>query len=201
MLETMTYERKLWNRGVTYVAGIDEAGRGPLAGPVVAASVVFPKTISISGVRDSKQLSHRRREVLMEEIRDKALAVGIGVIDARMIDEINILQAALKAMKHSVEDLSVRPDHLLVDGNQLPDCLISKSAIVQGDRKCFSIAAASIVAKVTRDRMMAAFHEKYPAYGFDRHKGYGTRAHIEAIRQHGFCPIHRRSFTVRGLQD
>ncbi|MFC1568670.1 ribonuclease HII [bacterium] len=195
----MKYEHDLWNRGVTYIAGIDEAGRGPLAGPVVAAAVVFPKTISIQGVKDSKQLSHKRREVLFGEIQEKAVAVGVGIINAAEIDQINILQAALKAMNHAVDNLSVSPEHLLIDGNQLPDCLISKSAIIQGDQKCFSIAAASIVAKVTRDRMLIKFHEQFPEYGFAKHKGYGTKAHIDAIRSYGYCPIHRRSFQVKGL--
>lgn len=199
--DNLQFERRLWNRGVLHVAGIDEAGRGPLAGPVVAAAVIFPKSIAIDGIRDSKQLSHRKREILLAEIEEKALAVGIGQINAAEIDRINILKATLAAMKQAVMGLPVTPHHLLVDGNQLPDSLIPKSGIVSGDRKCFSIAAASIVAKVTRDRLMLRYHERYPEYGFDKHKGYGTRLHIQAIRIHGHSPIHRRSFHVRGLHS
>ncbi|MBN2104965.1 ribonuclease HII [bacterium] len=199
LIENLQYERNLWDQGVMHVAGIDEAGRGPLAGPVVAAAVIFPKEIFIKGIRDSKQLSAQQRESLLEEINNKALSVGIGQIEAPEIDKMNILKATLEAMKKAVMSLSVSPQHLLIDGNHLPDCFIPKSAIIGGDRKCYSIAAASIVAKVTRDRLMMLYHDQYPEYGFARHKGYGTKMHIKAIQIYGHCPIHRRSFHVKGL--
>jgi len=198
-IDNLEYEHNLWNHGIMHVAGIDEAGRGPLAGPVVAAAVILQKKCAVRGIRDSKQLSHKQREMLYYQIQSNALSIGIGQVEAQEIDEMNILQATLKAMKLAVKCLTVTPDHLLVDGNHLPDCFIPKSAIIKGDQKCCSIAAASIVAKVTRDRLMIRYHDQYPQYGFAKHKGYGTRIHIKAIQQYGHCPIHRRSFHVKRL--
>lgn len=195
------YEARHWSRGIAHVAGIDEVGRGCLAGPVVAAAVVFsPDLQLISGVRDSKQLSPKRREQLFQMIADAAVDYGIGVVDSSVIDAINILQAARQAMRIAVEQLAERPGHLLIDGREVVDLPIPQTAIVKGDQSCFSIAAASILAKVTRDRMMVALETTYPGYSFARHKGYGTAQHLAALRLHGPTPIHRRSFApVREL--
>jgi len=198
IVEMLSYERELWNSGNKYVAGVDEAGRGPLAGPVVAAAVIFPDDVYIEGVDDSKRLSALRREQLYSVIIKRALSVATGIVDEREIDRINILQASLKAMRMAVGRLSVRPDHLLIDGICLPEKFYPQTPIKGGDTKCFSIAAASIVAKVTRDRIMIEYDRVFPQYGFARHKGYGTRAHVEAIRRHGPCRIHRRSFKMDG---
>lgn len=195
----LRYERRLWETGISYVAGIDEAGRGPLAGPVVAAAVIFRPAVFIPGVNDSKKLSPRRREALYDRIMDTAVAVATGIVHEQEIDRINILKATHKAMRICVGTLDQKPEHLLIDGRGLPERFYPQTAIEGGDRCCFSIAAASIIAKVTRDRMMLEYDEMFPEYGFARHKGYGTRQHIEAIRLHGQCPIHRRSFHVKGL--
>lgn len=178
------------------ICGIDEAGRGPLAGPVVAAAVVWPLGASeLPGVDDSKKLSARKRELLFPKIMDGALAVGVGIIDEGRIDEINILQATFEAMRQAVAGLGVRPDRLLVDGNrEIPGIDIDQVAIVHGDATEYSIAAASIIAKVTRDRIMIEYDKLYPEYGFARHKGYGTQAHMDAISTYGPCPIHRKTF-------
>lgn len=169
-----------------------------MAGPVVAAAVVFPRDVFIAGIDDSKKLSALKREGLKQQIESDAIDVGVGIVHEGEIDRINILQATYKAMRMAVGSLRVRPDHLLIDGRPLPDKVVPQTAVVKGDRECFSIAAASIVAKVTRDRMMAEYHEMFPEYGFDRHKGYGTKQHVAAIRAHGLCPIHRRSFEIKG---
>jgi ribonuclease HII len=197
----ISLESQLWTAGTDLIAGIDEAGRGPLAGPVVAAAVIFPPYASIPGVRDSKTLTARQRDALYQKISQNAFSVGVGIIGSEEIDRINILKATLKAMKQAVDQLNITPLHLLVDGNQLPDCPMKMTAVVGGDRHCFCIAAASIIAKVTRDRLMVQYHRQFPVYGFDRHKGYGTRFHINAIRTHGYSPIHRRSFHVKELTD
>ena len=188
------FEQLLWNRGVQHVAGIDEAGRGPLAGPVVAAAVIFPAGCVVEGVDDSKRLSPTRREEAFSRIYRHALAVGIGIVDHRVIDEINVLQATLRAMHIAVDGLNPRPSHLLVDGNRFAGGDIPFTTIVDGDARCHAIAAASIIAKVTRDRIMVEQDVLYPAYGFARHKGYGTAQHRMAIERYGLCPIHRRSF-------
>lgn len=193
-------ERELWNAGIHHVAGVDEAGRGPLAGPVVAAAVIFPPEIFIPGVNDSKLLSAALREKLSDRILKQAVGVGIGEASPWEIDALNILNASLLAMKRAVANLALSADYLLVDGNyKLPDCSLPQMALIKGDRRCFSIAAASIVAKVHRDRLMRDYHRIYPHYQFDQHKGYPTRVHIAAIEKHGYCRIHRRSFTVKGL--
>jgi len=184
--------------GGTIVAGIDEAGRGPLAGPVVAAAVVFPPGGYIEGVDDSKKLSRISRESLFQQIMGRALAVGVGAVDNCLIDEINILNATFLAMDRAIGALALRPGHLLIDGNRfrpgVSSAGIAFTTIVSGDASCFSIAAASIVAKVTRDRMMEDLDKEYPGFGFAKHKGYGTAEHREAIGRLGFCAIHRRSF-------
>jgi ribonuclease HII len=198
ILQLLAYERSLWDRGVQFIAGIDEAGRGPLAGPVVAAAVIFNTDIRIPGINDSKKLTPGQRERLYHAIREEAVEVGTGIVHEREIDRINILQATYKAMRMAVGSLSIRPGHLLIDGSPLPEKFYPQTPIVQGDRKCYSVAAASIIAKVTRDRMMIEYDEIFPQYGFAQHKGYGTKAHFDAIRIHGPCAIHRKSFHLRG---
>ena len=199
MISDLRYERGFWDRGLRVIAGVDEAGRGPLAGPVVAAAVVFPPGTWIEGIDDSKKLSRTRREALAELIRREALCVGVAVVSERVIDEVNIFQATMRAMNEAVSKLRPPPDHVLVDGPHFRGCPIPSTPVVGGDRMCFSIASASIVAKVTRDALMVEFDRRYPVYGFARHMGYATREHIEAIRRHGPCEIHRRSFHVRSL--
>lgn len=188
------FEEKARRQGFQVIAGLDEAGRGPLAGPVVAAAVVLPRTRSIKGVADSKALTAEQREKALALIEKRALAVGIGIVEAEEIDRLNILQASLKAMELALQDLFLDPDCLLIDGLHTLKCSLAQQAIPKGDGRCLSIAAASIVAKVTRDRLMVAFHEQYPVYNFARHKGYGTQEHLRAIREYGCCPLHRQSF-------
>ena len=188
-----SYERQ-YEESCTYICGIDEAGRGPLAGPVVAAAVILPAGLVILYVNDSKKLTEKRREALYPEILEKALSVGVGVVPAARIDEINILQATYEAMRQAIGQLSVRPDVLLNDAVRIPDVEIPQVPIIKGDAKSISIACASVIAKVTRDRMMKEYDAIYPEYGFAGHKGYGTAAHIAAIRQYGPSPIHRRTF-------
>lgn len=192
-LEQMsTYEHLYAASG--YLCGIDEAGRGPLSGPVVAGAVILPQDCRILFLNDSKKLSEKRREVLFDEICEKAVCYGIGVVGPGRIDEINILQATYEAMRLAVSQLSVKPDLLLNDAVTIPDLQIEQIPIIKGDAKSISIAAASILAKVTRDRMMAEYDILYPDYGFARHKGYGTAVHIQALKKIGPCPIHRRTF-------
>jgi ribonuclease HII len=190
------FERRHWAAGTARVAGIDEAGRGPLAGPVVAAAVVFPPEVWIQGVDDSKVLDAATRERLFDVIAGCAVQIGVGVVSHAEIDELNIYRATIKAMHDAVSKLGTPPGHLLVDGPRFAHPFIASTPVVDGDAKCFSIAAASVIAKVTRDRLMKEYDRLYPVYGFARHKGYGTAAHMEAIRLHGPCPIHRRSFRL-----
>ena len=192
---SLDYEKKLWNEGKTLVAGIDEAGRGPLAGPVVAAAVIFDSGINIEGINDSKKLSPKRRETLYNEIFAKANTVGVGVVEPSEIDRINILRATHKAMRQAVGRLRKRVDHLLIDGRPIPDKIFPQTAIIGGDRVCFSIAAASIVAKVYRDRLMVNYDSVFPGYGFAKHKGYGTVQHRQAVAKLKPCPIHRKTFS------
>lgn len=193
-LETMKEYERLYTDDAC-ICGIDEAGRGPLAGPVVAAAVVLPKECGILGLNDSKKLSPARREALYKEIREKAVSFGVGVVSPGVIDEINILQATYEAMRQAVSALTVSPDRFLNDAVVIPGIEAERQvSIVKGDAKSVSIAAASILAKVERDHMMEAYDGLYPQYGFARHKGYGTKAHMEAIRAFGMCPIHRRTF-------
>ncbi len=177
-----------------YICGIDEAGRGPLAGPVVAGAVILPADEEILYLNDSKKLSEKRREALYTEIMEKAVAVGVGIIGPERIDEINILRATYEAMRQAVSKLSVKPDILLNDAVTIPEVDIRQVPVIKGDAKSVSIAAASIIAKVTRDRMMAEYDKAMPGYGFGKHKGYGTKAHIESLKRLGPCPIHRRTF-------
>ncbi len=189
------FDKGFYNKGLQFVSGIDEAGRGPLAGPVVAAAVILPKDIFIDGVNDSKKLTEKKRNILFEEIKQKAFSYGIGIVDAEKIDEINILQATFLAMRKALEQLSVKPDLILVDGNHIiPNLQNKQQAIVSGDAKSACIACASILAKVTRDNMMYEYAKQYPQYNFQKHKGYGTKAHLEAITKYGPCPIHRMTF-------
>ena len=184
-----SFERQFTGR----VCGVDEAGRGPLAGPVVAAAVIFPRQHAPDGRTDSKRLSHSQREHLLNIINKNAI-IGIGISEPEEIDRINILQASLTAMARAIADLPIKAETALIDGNKCPNISIPCQSIVKGDARSFSIAAASIVAKVTRDRIMAQAHERYPAYDLDRHKGYPTKAHREIIDDHGPAPIHRFSF-------
>lgn len=177
-----------------YICGIDEAGRGPLAGPVVAAAAVLPKDCQIFYLNDSKKLSEKKRDLLFAEIKEKAVAYGIGIVSPQVIDEINILQATYEAMRQAISQLNVIPEILLNDAVTIPGVDIMQVPIVKGDAKSVSIAAASILAKVTRDRMMMEYDQIYPEYGFAKHKGYGTAAHIAALKEYGPCPIHRRTF-------
>ncbi len=188
------FEEEIQAQGFRVIAGLDEAGRGPLAGPVVAAAVVLASTKKMAGIDDSKKLSPEQREKIFSLILQQAAAVGIGVVDAREIDRLNILRASLKAMEQAVQNLPLSPDFLLIDGIHSLTLPLAQRAIPKGDQRCQSIAAASIVAKVTRDRLMLAYHDEYPQYNFARHKGYGTREHLQAIRQYGCCPLHRQSF-------
>jgi ribonuclease HII len=194
----LRFERELWEKGVRRIAGVDEAGRGPLAGPVVAAAVILPQTVFLPGLDDSKKLSKGRRETLYDLIRSRAEAVSVGSADHAEIDRTNILRASLRAMRESIEGLPLQPDRVLVDGSHLPGSRFPERAIVDGDARSLSIAAASVIAKVTRDRLMVAYDKTYPEYGFARHKGYGTADHIAALRAVGPCPIHRRSFRIVG---
>lgn len=187
-------EAALWEQGAQYVAGVDEAGRGPLAGPVVAAAVILPESLELAGLDDSKKLTPAKREELFPRIMLGAVAVGIGSASEKVIDEINILRATLLAMRHAVIALSTRPDHVIVDGNALPDLDIPRTAIPRGDERSAAIAAASVIAKVTRDRLLTDLDARYPGYGFARHKGYGTSEHVAALARRGPCEIHRRSF-------
>jgi ribonuclease HII len=193
--ELSRYEKDAYQKGFRHVAGIDEAGRGPLAGPVVAACVMLPEGCLIEGLNDSKKLSVSKRESLYDIIMDRAISVGIGVVDEKRIDSMNILNATKLAMKKAVDQVEPKPDLLLIDAVRLPDIDILQVPIIKGDSLSVSIAAASIIAKVTRDRLIEEADTLYPAYGFKKHKGYGTSEHINAIRKYGICPIHRISFT------
>ena len=193
------YERKYASCG--FICGIDEAGRGPLAGPVVAAACILPTDCEILYLNDSKKLTEKRREELFVEIQEKAVSFGVGIVSPAVIDEINILQATYEAMRQAVEKLSVRPGVFLNDAVVIPGIDESRQVkIIKGDAKSVSIAAASILAKVTRDHMMEEYDRLYPEYGFAKHKGYGTKAHLDAVREHGMCPIHRRSFLKKFME-
>lgn len=189
------FEKKLWRDGFKLIAGVDEAGRGPLAGPVVAAAVIFPQNVSIRGLNDSKKLSAKKREKIFQRIIKKAVTFAVSSVNHKIIDRINIGKAGLLAMQQAVEKLALKPDCLLIDGKnfRLP-LFIHQQSMIGGDARCASIAAASILAKVARDRIMIKYHKKYPLYRFDLHKGYGTREHFRQLKENGPCAIHRRSF-------
>ncbi len=193
-MDWLQYEEKAFEKGYVNICGVDEAGRGPLAGPVCAAAVILPKGKIIEGVNDSKKLSEKKREELFDIIKNEAVAYSIGWASVEEIEDINILNAAMLAMKRAVEDLPTAADFAYIDGNKTPDLDIPCEAIVKGDANSMSIAAASILAKVSRDRLMIEYAKQYPDYGFEKHKGYGTKVHNEAILKYGVTPIHRMSF-------
>lgn len=188
------YENALHQTGYKAVCGVDEAGRGPLAGPVVAAAVILPQGSLIEGLRDSKRLSSLQRDRFFDTIYNIAEAIGVGIVGNETIDQVNILQATLQAMRKAVDSLEIRPDYLLVDALTLPGLDIRQEGVIHGDDLSISIAAASVIAKVTRDRLMTQYHEVFPAYHFDRHKGYGTRIHLQKIKEFGPCRLHRKTF-------
>jgi len=193
------FEDEAAAQGATKIAGIDEAGRGPLAGPVVAAAVILREADGIPEINDSKLLDAVKRDALYQRIRTSAVSQGVGIVETAVIDRINIYQATRLAMKNAVLELSPAPDYLLIDGNLCLDLPISQRAIIKGDRLSFSVAAAGIIAKVTRDRLMMKLHEEYPQYGFDKHKGYATRNHRDALLEYGPCPVHRTCF--KGVKE
>ncbi|MBW1926961.1 MAG: ribonuclease HII [Deltaproteobacteria bacterium] len=197
--DLLYFERSLWDYGLDPVAGLDEVGRGCLAGPVVAAAVIFSPDIHLPGVRDSKALSSKQREDLNRAIRDKALAVSVAQVESAEIDRINILKASLKAMAQAVDSLDLRPRALLVDGNQAIPHILPQKTLIKGDQRSLSVAAASIVAKVFRDSLMEEMHRHYPYYNFAGNKGYATPEHRKAIKLYGCCPIHRRTF--KGVRE
>jgi len=192
-------EQGMRSRGYNYVAGVDEAGRGPLAGPVVAAAVILPIPCDIPGINDSKKLTAAQREELYEIIFQEAISVGIGISAPEIIDRHNILEATLMAMKAAVEALDPKPQSIIVDGISRVPTLLPQRTVKKGDARCVSIAAASIIAKVTRDRLMDTLHERYPHYGFNKHKGYGAQSHLKALKEHGPCEAHRLTF--KGVKE
>ncbi|HCC04186.1 MAG TPA: ribonuclease HII [Clostridiales bacterium] len=195
LIELKKIDKEFFDKGVKYIAGIDEAGRGPLAGPVVVASVILPQDSMIEGINDSKKVSEAKREKLYDLIINEAISYGIGIIYQDEIDEINILQATKKGLTEAIKQMEIKPNIIMVDALSGIDTLgIPYKSIIKGDAKCYSIAAASILAKVTRDRIMREWDKIYPEYGFGSHKGYGTAKHITAIKEFGPCPIHRRTF-------
>ena len=191
--ELFDYDKQLFDLGYRYICGIDEAGRGPLAGPVSVCAVIMPLDQMIDGINDSKKVSPKKRDILYEEIKAKALSYCSIMIDSQVIDEINILQATKKAMREAVAGLSIKPDLILVDAVTM-DFDAETRAIIKGDATSYAIASASIIAKVERDRLMDEYDKLYPEYGFAKHKGYGTKVHIDAIKEHGACPVHRKTF-------
>ncbi|GFH41982.1 ribonuclease HII [Lactococcus hodotermopsidis] len=189
----LTYERQLYINKIMLIAGIDEVGRGPLAGPVVTAAVILPENCKITGLNDSKQIPKAQHETIYNQVMSKALAVGIGIVDNHVIDQVNIYEATKIAMLQAIEKLAIRPEHLLIDAMKL-ESDIPQTSLIKGDAKSMSIAAASIVAKVTRDRMMADFDKEYPGYDLAHNAGYGTKKHLEGLEKLGYTPIHRKSF-------
>ena len=194
-------ENSLKEKGYKLVAGVDEAGRGPLAGPVYAAAVILPEGARLDGINDSKKLSEKKREELFEKIIEMAISYSVFSVDEKEIDEINILNATHKAMNGAVSGLKIAPDYVIIDGNSIKGMETPHETVVKGDAKSISIAAASILAKVSRDRYITEMAEKYPEYGFDKHKGYGTKAHTDAILEYGVSPIHRKTFLKKLLGD
>lgn len=196
----LEYEQNAISKGFTSVCGVDEAGRGPLAGPVCAAAVILPENTVIEGVNDSKKLSEKRRESLFEVIKSTAVSYCIAYATVEEIENLNILNATMLAMKRAVEGLDVKSDYAMIDGNRMPDLSIDGECIVKGDAKSMSIACASILAKVSRDRLLYEYAKEYPQYHFDKHKGYGTKVHVEALKEYGPCPYHRMSFLGKILK-
>jgi len=196
-IDRLVYEKKLWQQGYKFIAGTDEVGRGPLAGAVYACAVIFEKYFIFPEVKDSKKLSEKKREFLFELIMKEAVCHSIGIATEKEIDTINIRQASFLAMHRAIESLEIQPDYLLVDGFDLPEVKIPSEGIIKGDDKSFTIAAASIIAKVSRDAYMKDLDKKYPNYKFAKNKGYGTKEHIEAIKKYGITPVHRKSFLTR----
>lgn len=199
-MDWLEYENAALNSGFEVICGIDEAGRGPLAGPVYAAAVILPKGHIVEGVNDSKKISEKKRDLLFDKIIDECVCYSIGIASEQEIDEINILQATFLAMRRAVAGLEIKPDIALVDGNKKPGLDIAEQTIVKGDSKSANIAAASIIAKVSRDRYMLEMAEKYPEYQFEKHKGYGTKLHYEMLEKYGISPIHRKTFLKKLLQ-
>jgi ribonuclease HII len=197
----LKYEKNLWRKNYNLIAGVDEAGRGPLAGPVVAAAVIFPRNLLLPGVDDSKKLNAEKRKILYRNIIENCITFGIGIISETVIDKINILNSTLLAMKQSIDKLNIKPDYILIDGNQFYDEKIPHQTIVKGDQKSFTIAAASIIAKVFRDYLMMEYSRMYPAYNFTRHKGYGTKEHVRIIDEIGWSDIHRKTFEIKSLKS
>lgn len=200
-MDWLLYENEAKSKGYNVICGVDEAGRGPLAGPVFAAAVILPEGHIIEGVNDSKKLSEKKRDLLFDKIIDECVCYSIGTASEREIDEINILQATFLAMKRAVDGLEIKPDLALVDGNQIPPVNADVLTIVKGDGKSASIAAASIIANVSRDRYMIELAKQYPQYEFERHKGYGTKLHYEKIAEHGICEAHRKTFLKKVLGE
>ena len=197
----LAYEKELYARGIHLIAGVDEVGRGPLAGPVVAAAVILPENCKIPGLNDSKKIPKSKHYAIYQAVLDQALSVGIGIKDNQVIDQVNIYEATKLAMLEAIQELDPRPQHLLIDAMKL-DLPISQTSIIKGDANSLSIAAASIVAKVTRDQMMAAYDQEYPGYDFAQNAGYGTSNHLEGLEKHGVTPIHRRSFEpIKSMKD
>ena len=193
-MDWLEFEKEALAKGYKSVCGVDEAGRGPLAGPVCAAAVILPEGVIIDGVNDSKKLSEKKRESLFDVIREQALSYSIAYATVEEIEEINILNATMLAMRRAIDGLDIKADYAMIDGNKIPPIDIDAECIVKGDAKSMSIACASILAKVSRDRLLYKYAEEYPMYGFDKHKGYGTKVHREAILKYGPCPYHRKSF-------
>lgn len=192
-IDNYKYEHELWNEGIDLVAGVDEVGRGPLIGPVVAAAVILPHDFYLEGLTDSKKLSEKKRELFYQTIKEKAIAIGIGIIDEKRIDEINIYEATKEAMKDAIRKLEPRPEYILIDAMPL-DIGIPTKSIIKGDFLSVTISAASVIAKVTRDHMLYEMDKEYPMYDLKNNKGYGTKKHLEAIKQYGICKYHRLSY-------
>lgn len=193
-IDLYKYEKELWNQGLNYVAGMDEVGRGPLIGPVVTACVILPKNFKLEGLTDSKKLTEKTREIFYDYIMEHALSVGIGMMDEKIIDEVNIYEATKLAMYQAVENSLIKPEYVLIDAMKLDKLSMPSTSIIKGDAKSISIAAASVIAKVTRDRMMIELDKKYPMYGFKSHKGYPTKKHVEAIEKYGLIDGYRKTF-------
>jgi len=193
LIDLLEYEKELYKNGIEFIAGVDEVGRGPLIGPVVAAAVILPKNYSLDGLNDSKKLSEKKRDMFYEVIMKDAISVGVGIIDEKIIDEVNIYEATKLAMKDAIGSLHIKPEHILIDAMPL-ELDIPSTSIIKGDAKSLSIAAASVIAKVTRDRMMYELDKKYPMYGFGSHKGYPTKKHIEALEKYGLIDGYRKTY-------